>query len=69
MSREATTPVRRGRGRKALAIVALGAAALFVGAYRQVLWITQRPSWPPPPDAVTGANARAATEAFAAADG
>ena len=29
------------------------AAALFVVVYRQVLGITQRPSWPPPPDAVT----------------
>ena len=31
-----------------------------------MLGITQRPSWPPPPDAVTSADAGAATQAFAA---
>ena len=30
--------------------------------YRRVLAIPQRPSWPPPPDAVTSAGAEAATE-------
>ena len=34
-----------------------------------MLGITQRPSWPPPADAVTSAGAQAATEAFAARDG
>jgi cardiolipin synthase len=47
----------------------LVAAALFVLVYRQVLGVTQRKSWPPPPDAVTSAAAQAATEAFAARDG
>jgi cardiolipin synthase len=47
----------------------LVAAALFVGVYRQVLGVTQRESWPPPSDAVTPADAQAATEAFAARDG
>jgi cardiolipin synthase A/B len=47
----------------------LVAAALFVAVYRQVLGITQRPSWPPPSDAVTPAGAQAATEAFAARNG
>ena len=56
-------------GRKALAVVALVAAALFVVVYRQVLGITQRPSWPPPPSAVTSAGAQAATESFVARDG
>ena len=42
------------------------AVALFVLVFRQVLGITQRPSWPPPADAVTSAGAQAATEAFAA---
>ena len=47
--------------------LAVGAVAvLFVLAYRQVLGIKQRPSWPPPSDAVTPAGAQAATEAFAA---
>ena len=55
--------------RKALALV-LGALALvFVVAYRRVLWVTQRPSWPPPSDAVTPAGAQAATEAFVARGG
>ena len=44
-------------------------AGLFVLVFQQVLGITQRPSWPPPPEAVTPAGAEAATEAFAARDG
>ena len=48
-------------------LIAVGVvAAVFVAAYRRVLGSTQRPSWPPPPDAVTAAGARAATEAFVA---
>ncbi len=47
----------------------LVAALAFVLIYRQVLSITQKPSWPPPSDAVTAAGAQAATEAFAARDG
>ena len=34
--------------------------------HRRVLGIVRRPSWPPPPDAVTPGGAQAATEAFAA---
>ena len=55
--------------RKSLAIAALVAAAAFVVVYRQVLGVTQQPSWPPPSDAVTAAGAEAATEAFAARSG
>jgi cardiolipin synthase len=44
-------------------------AAVFVVVYRQVLGITQQPSWPPPAEAVTSAGAQAATEAFVALDG
>jgi cardiolipin synthase len=51
----------------AVRIVALAVAALFVLVFRQVLWITQDDSWPPPPGAITSAGAQAATEAFAAA--
>ena len=58
----------RRRGRKALPIVALVAAALFVGLYRQALGVTQRPSWPPPSDAVTSAGAQAGVEEFARDD-
>ncbi len=65
MSRDASTGVVR----KALAILALVAAAFFVLVYRQVLGIEQHSSWPPPRDAVTSAGAQAATEAFAARDG
>jgi cardiolipin synthase len=44
-------------------------AALFVVVYRQVLGVTQQPSWPPPADAVTSTGAQTATEAFVARDG
>ena len=54
---------------KLLAVVFAAFAAVFVFAYRRVLGVTQRPSWPPPADAVTAAGARAATEAFAARGG
>ena len=43
----------------------MGSAAVLA-VYRQVLGIRQRPSWPPPADAVSSAGAQAATEAFAA---
>ena len=69
MRGEASTGSGPGRVRRALAIAGLVAAAAFVLVYRQVLGITQRPSWPPPSDAVTPAGAQAATEAFAARDG
>ena len=69
MADDATTPVRRGRGRRGATIAGLAFAALFVVVYRQVLGITQRPSWPPPADAVTSAGAQAATEAFVDRDG
>jgi cardiolipin synthase len=62
MPREAST----GRVRRALAVGGLVAALAFVLLYRQVLGVTQRPSWPPPSDAVTGDGAQAATEAFVA---
>jgi len=62
-------PVRAtSRGRKAGAVALLVVALLFVGVFRQVLGITQHPSWPPPANAVTAAGAEAATEAFAARD-
>ena len=58
----------RGRGRDVGAVVLLLLALVFVAVFRQVLGITQHPSWPPPADAVTSAGARAATEAFAERD-
>ncbi len=64
MSRDA-----KAAGRKGVAIAALVAAAAFVVVYRQVLGVTQQPSWPPPSDAVTAAGAEAATKAFAARSG
>jgi cardiolipin synthase A/B len=69
MSRDASTGVRRRRLRDALAILGLVATGLFVLVYQQVLAISQRPSWPPPPEAVTPSGAEAATEAFAARAG
>src|SRR5215218_6514436 len=50
---------------KRLTLVALATAVLVV-LHRRVLGIVRRPSWPPPPDAVTPDGAQAATEAFAA---
>jgi cardiolipin synthase len=69
MSRDASTGSARSRIRQALGVAGLVAAAAFVLLYQQVLGITQRSSWPPPPDAVTAAGAKAATEAFAARGG
>ena len=51
--------------RSAITLVAVAAAGLFF-VHRRVLGIVRRPSWPPPPDAVTPDGAQAATEAFAA---
>jgi cardiolipin synthase A/B len=69
MSREPSRAAGSRRGRAALAILGLIAAAFFVLVFRQVLGITQRQSWPPPANAVTAAEAEAATEAFAAREG
>ena len=69
MRGEASTGSGPRRARQALAIAGLLLAAAFVLVYRQVLGVTQRPSWPPPSDAVTPSGARAATEAFAARGG
>src|SRR5690242_16522146 len=64
------TPHSRPRGaRGGPSIAGLVAAVCLVAVYRQVLGVTQRPSWPPPSDAVTAAGAQAATEAFAARPG
>jgi len=48
-----------------LAVAGLLLAAFFLLVYRQVLYTVQKPSWPPPPNAITSAGARAATEEFA----
>ena len=58
-----------GRARTAVAVTVLMLALLLVLVFRQVLGITQRPSWPPPANAVTAERAETATEAFAARDG
>ena len=65
----ATLARHRGRLRRAAAIGALVLAAIFVLVYRQVLAISERPSWPPPPGAVTSARAELATRAFLERDG
>ena len=69
MSRDASTASPRHRARTALGILGLVAALFFVLVFRQVLGITQRPSWPPPANAVSAAGAEAATEEFAARGG
>ena len=48
--------------RRLLAIVALVGASVFVALYRRVLSIPQRPSWPPPADAITPDGAAAAID-------
>ena len=53
--------------RKALLTLALAAPVFAV--YRRVLGIEQRQCWPPPPDAVTPAEAEAATQALGARGG
>jgi cardiolipin synthase A/B len=52
------------RGRAAAAAIAVPAALLAL-AVRRVLSTAERPSWPPPADAVTAARAQAATASFA----
>jgi phosphatidylserine/phosphatidylglycerophosphate/cardiolipin synthase-like enzyme len=57
----------RARHRHTVVPFAVSAfAMLVVLAYRRVFSVTQRPSWPPPFDAVTSADAQAATEVFVA---
>ena len=68
-ARRARPATARGRARAAAGVVLLVLALLFVVVFQQVLGITQDPSWPPPPDAVTAAEAEAATEAFVAREG
>ena len=55
--------MRRGR-----TLVAVSGGAALFAAHRQVFRITQRPSWPPPADAVTAAGAEAATRTFIGRD-
>jgi cardiolipin synthase len=52
--------------RPAFAVVGMLFAAFFFVAWRQVLSIVQKPSWPPGRGAVTAAGAQAATERFVA---
>ena len=61
MGRDTSTNAASRGGRWALALVALLGAAVF-WFYRRVLSIPQRPSWPPPHDAVTPGGAEAAVE-------
>ena len=53
---------------RVVATAGLAAVVGFAALHRKVLGVTPRPSWPPPPDAVTSAGAQAATEAFGARD-
>ena len=59
-------PRSRGWWKPALAATGLLAAAFLLVVCRQVLLIEQKPTWPPPSDAVASAGAEASTEAFAA---
>jgi cardiolipin synthase A/B len=53
-----------GRSRRRALALAAGASC-GIAAHRRVFRITERPSWPPPPDAVTADGAATATAAFA----
>jgi cardiolipin synthase len=64
MSLGAGTDSRAGRTNKVLPLAVSAFAVLLVLAYRRVLGVSQRPSWPPPFGAVTPAGAQAATEVF-----
>jgi cardiolipin synthase len=57
------------RTRRAASILALVLAGVLVLAYRKVLGVGQKPSWPPPAGAVTSPGAQAATQAFVARKG
>ena len=52
--------------RPVLAVLGILIAAFFFLVSRQVLAITQHPSWPPAADAITPDGAQQAVEAFAA---
>jgi len=54
---------------RVVATAGLAAVAGFAVLHRKVLGVTPRPSWPPPPDAVTSGGAQAATETFGARTG
>jgi cardiolipin synthase A/B len=56
--------VSRRRGRTLVAFLALGAAAVFVAIFRQVLGLAGRGGWPTTDDAVTPDGAQAAVEAL-----
>ena len=60
----AASRARRRHSVVPFAVSALG--MLVVLAYRRVFSVIKRPSWPPPFDAVTSADAQAATEMFVA---
>jgi cardiolipin synthase A/B len=59
------SPARRRR-RQALAVAVLVGMPVVVALYRRALSIRQRPSWPPPADAVTSTAAEAATQTYSA---
>ncbi len=50
--------------RSILAWVGVGSALIVYFAFRQVVWVGEDVSWPPPPDAVTSSGSEAATVAF-----
>jgi len=52
--------------RPVLAVIGLLLAAFFFLVWHQAISITERPSWPPGPDAITAAGAQIATERFVA---
>jgi cardiolipin synthase A/B len=59
-----TSDASTGRVRRGLAVAGLVLVAVFVVVYRQVLGVTQHPSWPPPSNSVTSSAAQTATERF-----
>ena len=52
--------------RTALGATAIAGTVLLFLVFVRVLFVTERVSWPPPPDAITADQAQATTEAFVA---
>jgi cardiolipin synthase len=50
--------------RRVLAVIGIVFVALFFLVYQRVLSVSEKPSWPPPPNAITAAGAQAAVASF-----
>ena len=68
-STRAEQPMHRPVGRRQwTGVIALVAAAIVLAIANSILTVGERASWPPPPGAIRAAEAKAATQEFAAID-